>query len=49
MRIRSKVSAVNDTAEIRMTPLKPKKDFESPELILKRTSRKTISWVNIPI
>jgi hypothetical protein len=37
------------TAEIWMTPLKPKNDFESPYLILKRTSSKTISWVNIPI
>jgi hypothetical protein len=43
------VSGVSDTAEIRMTPLKPKNDFESPYLILKRTSSKTISWVNIPI
>jgi hypothetical protein len=41
-------SGVNDTAEIRMTPLKPKNDFESLYLILKRTSSKTISWVNIP-
>jgi hypothetical protein len=32
-----------------MTPLKPKSDFDSPYLILKRTSSKTISWVNIPI
>jgi hypothetical protein len=32
-----------------MTPLKPKNDFESPYLILKRTFSKTISWVNIPI
>jgi hypothetical protein len=40
---------VNDTAEIRMTLLKPKNDFESPYLILKRTSSKNISWVNIPI
>jgi hypothetical protein len=32
-----------------MTPLKPKNDFESPYLILKRTSSKTISWVYIPI
>jgi hypothetical protein len=32
-----------------MTSLKPKNDFESPYLILKRTSSKTISWVNIPI
>jgi hypothetical protein len=29
-----------------MASLKPKNDFESPYLILKRTS---ISWVNIPI
>jgi hypothetical protein len=42
-------SGVNDTAEIRLTPLKPKNDFESPYLILKRASSKTISWVNIPI
>jgi hypothetical protein len=42
-------SGLNDTAEIRMTPLKPKNNFESPYLILKRTSSKTISWVNIPI
>jgi hypothetical protein len=42
-------SSVNDTAEleIQMTPLKPKHDFESPYLILKRTSSKTISWVII--
>jgi hypothetical protein len=32
-----------------MIPLKPKNDFESPYLILKRTSSKTISWVYIPI
>jgi hypothetical protein len=49
----------NDTAEtvsaVSMTPLKfgwqplkPKNDFESPYLILKRTSSKTISCVNIP-
>jgi hypothetical protein len=42
-------SGIIDTAEIRMTPLKPKNDFESPYLILKRTSSKTISCVNIPI
>jgi hypothetical protein len=29
-----------------MTPLKPKNDFESPYLILKRTFSKTISWVD---
>jgi hypothetical protein len=32
-----------------MTTLKPKNDFASPKLLLKRTSSKTISWVNIPI
>jgi hypothetical protein len=32
-----------------MTPLKPKNEFESRYLILKKTSSKTISWVNIPI
>jgi hypothetical protein len=32
-----------------MTPLKPKNNFERPYLILKRTSSKTISGVNIPI
>jgi hypothetical protein len=32
-----------------MTPLKPKNDFDSPYLILKRTSSKTISRVNIPL
>jgi hypothetical protein len=42
-------SGVNDTAEIQMTPLKPKNNFESPYLILKRTSSKTISCINIPI
>jgi hypothetical protein len=42
-------SGVNDTYEIRMTPLKPKNNFESPYFILKRTSSKTVSWVNIPI
>jgi hypothetical protein len=35
MRIRSKVSGVS---------MKPKNDFESPYLILKRTSSKTISY-----
>jgi hypothetical protein len=32
-----------------MTPLKPKNDFESPNLILKKTSSKTISWVNMSL
>jgi hypothetical protein len=36
-------SGVIDTAENRMTPLKPKNDFESPYLILNRTSSKNIS------
>jgi hypothetical protein len=35
--------------KFRMTPLKPKTDFESPYLILKRTSSNSISWVNIPL